>query len=370
MLRHLSVMLVFVLTAAHAYADVRVTRRSQFTSDDPAFRRMPKELLAGQDHTVIVKGDRMMRINGPYVAEIVDLQEERIYSLDLRRKTYSVRTFAQVRGERERLQQQTEKMKADVEEQLRKYREAEARVRVEQEQRAASRGRRRQPAEEKVIEKTEDERLREFVQNYEHASGPTGQRRTILGFDAQEVVSTTRMGPTDDSPSGMAMTVTHWLADIPELREIDAFEDRFRNATGEAAPPRMSASLDTAAVAAAIEANPIYVEMMNRITVDDSVKGTPVLTITKGGPAMTDDGSTKSGDDTRQRAKSGGLLGGIGRQAGRSFGLPGFGRPAEKAAERPTPAMTTRQEMVEFSRTVSEEEVAIPAGFKEVKPRE
>jgi hypothetical protein len=357
-------MLVLVLTAASAHADVRVTRRSQFTSDDPAFRRLPKEVFSGLEQTVIVKGERMMTINGPNVAEIVDLGEERIYALDLRRRTYSVRTFAQVRDERLRLDQETEKMKADLEELMRKSREAEARARREQEERARSRGGRPQPPEPQVVKKTEEERMREFVQNYEHTSKPTGQRRTILGFDAQEVVSTTRIGPTDDVPFGMVVSVTQWLAEMPELREIDAFETRYRAATGETAPPPSSAYLDMSAMTAAMQAHPLYADMMKRVEVDDSVKGTPLSTTMRMEPAV---GADAAG--TPSAPKGGGLLGRIGEQAGRSLGLPRRGRRDDSRDARPMPPMTTRQEIVAFSRMVTDAEVAIPAGFREVSSR-
>lgn len=364
MLRVLSGMLVFVFIAASAYADVRVTRRFQFTSDDPAFRRLPKELLAGQEQAVIVKGERMLKINGPNAAELVDLGEERIYTLDLRRRTYSVRTFADVRAERLRLEQEMEEMKVGLEEQLRKAREVEARVRREEEQRATRRGGRTQTAEEPAVKKTEEERMREFVQNYEHTSGPTGQRRTILGFDAQEVVSTTRIGPSDDLPFGAVVSVTQWLADIPELREIDEFEIRYRTQTGETAPLPTSAYLDMSAMTAAMQAHPLYADMMSRIDVDDSVKGTPLSTTTRMKPAV---GADAAG--TPSESKGGGILGTIRQQAGRSLGLPRRGGGGNaRDAELMSP-MTTQQEIVAFSRSVTDDEVAIPAGFKEVSPR-
>ncbi len=62
--------------------------------------------LEGTTTTVAVKGNRMSR-NVRRPGQIVDLTEQKIYSVDVRKKEYTVMTFAQMR-------EQMEKLKADM----------------------------------------------------------------------------------------------------------------------------------------------------------------------------------------------------------------------------------------------------------------
>ena len=48
----------------------------------------------GVTSTVAVKGDRKATMNGE-TGQIIDLAEEKIYDLDLKKKSYKVTTFAQ-----------------------------------------------------------------------------------------------------------------------------------------------------------------------------------------------------------------------------------------------------------------------------------
>ena len=57
--------------------------------------------------TVAVKGNRKVTTTGS-TSQIVDLSEEKIYDLDLRKKTYKVTTFAQLRKEMEEAQRRAE----------------------------------------------------------------------------------------------------------------------------------------------------------------------------------------------------------------------------------------------------------------------
>ena len=47
--------------------------------------------------TVAVSGDRKMTTSGDNSGQIIDLREEKIYDLDIRRKTYKVTTFEELR---------------------------------------------------------------------------------------------------------------------------------------------------------------------------------------------------------------------------------------------------------------------------------
>ena len=51
----------------------------------------------GVTSTVVVKGNRMMTTSGTTTGQIIDLGEEKVYELDLRKKTYTVAAFADLR---------------------------------------------------------------------------------------------------------------------------------------------------------------------------------------------------------------------------------------------------------------------------------
>ena len=54
----------------------------------------------GVTSTVALKGNRMMTTSGD-TGQIIDLTEEKVYSLDLKKKSYSVVTFAEMRRQME-----------------------------------------------------------------------------------------------------------------------------------------------------------------------------------------------------------------------------------------------------------------------------
>src|SRR3989442_3915487 len=55
-----------------------------------------KAAREGVTSTVAVKGDRRARL-GDATGQIVDLSEEKIYDLDMKKKTYKVTTFEELR---------------------------------------------------------------------------------------------------------------------------------------------------------------------------------------------------------------------------------------------------------------------------------
>src|SRR5262249_22781106 len=55
-----------------------------------------KAAREGVTSTLAVKGDRKIRFNDT-TGQIIDLSEEKIYDLDMKKKTYKVTTFAELR---------------------------------------------------------------------------------------------------------------------------------------------------------------------------------------------------------------------------------------------------------------------------------
>jgi hypothetical protein len=58
---------------------------------------------------VAVKGNRKATMSGDSTGQIIDLAEEKIYDLDLKNKTYKVRTFAEIRKQMEDARREAEK---------------------------------------------------------------------------------------------------------------------------------------------------------------------------------------------------------------------------------------------------------------------
>ena len=153
-----------------------------------------KSAKEGVVSTVAVSGDRKMMTTGDNTGQIVDLREEKIYDLDLRRKTYKVTTFEELR---------------------RQMREAEAKARES----------RAEPAERRAAAETQGKEMEvDFdVKN-------TGQTKTINGFDTRQVIATITVrekGKKIEESGGLMMTVDTWLTKAVSLKEIADFERRY-----------------------------------------------------------------------------------------------------------------------------------------------
>ena len=98
--------LALVLTAAlaaaaPAQAEVKKEERNQVSFAGMLGRIFNlfggKSAKEGVVSTVAVSGDRKMTTSGDNTGQIIDLREEKIYDLDMRRKTYKVTTFEEIR---------------------------------------------------------------------------------------------------------------------------------------------------------------------------------------------------------------------------------------------------------------------------------
>ena len=93
--------LTIALAAAPAHADVKKEERNQVSFAGMLGRMFNffggKSAKEGVVSTVAVSGDRKMTTSGDNTAQIIDLKEEKIYDLDMRRKTYKVTTFEEIR---------------------------------------------------------------------------------------------------------------------------------------------------------------------------------------------------------------------------------------------------------------------------------
>jgi hypothetical protein len=304
------------------HADVKTTEKTS-TTFGGMLGSMSKLMGRGSNDpvtsTVAVKGNRKLSMNDTN-GEIIDLTEEKVYRIDVRRKEYRVLTFDQVRKE-------WQEMQAEVQKNAKRMQEAQSEM----------------PQATAQLEFSADVK-------------ETGQRRSIAGYDAREVVLTitgVRAGQTLEQGGGMVMTNTMWLGpSIPALQEIGAFDVRYFNAIigdeGLAALQQM-----TAVFAMIASAKP----MMERMQAEGrKLEGTPLVSTT------TMD-TVKSAEEMKAAAEAppaaaGGGLGGLlaRRMAGRRGG----------AGDGPrSTVMTSVREFVTIATSASEADVAVPTGFRE-----
>ena len=157
------------LATAPLFAEVKTRDRSSFKLEGFAGKLVGmfagKAAKEGVDGMTAVKGDRKAVINDT-TGTIVDLSEEKVYTLDMKKKTYTVKTFDQIRKEMR-----------DAEEQARKNAEKE------------------QPSgQQQQAEKPQKEYEVDFDVK------ETGQKKQIAGYDAHEAIAPAPGTSTSSSP--------------------------------------------------------------------------------------------------------------------------------------------------------------------------
>jgi hypothetical protein len=313
-----------IATVAALQADVKTRQRTQFKLEGVLGGVVNvfggKAAREGVTSTVAVKGARkstMLENTG----QLVDLSEEKIYDIDVRRKEFKVTTFAQLRA-------QWEKARADAEKQA-------AEMKEQQKAQAAEPG--------KELEFTADVK-------------ETGNTKSIAGHDTREVVLTItgrEKGKTLDESGGFVMTNTMWLAPrIAALDEQVQFDLKFFRAIyGD------QFAQDMQQMVSAIALYPALKPMMDKMRDEGGkLNGTP-LHSTMVFDAVKSAEQMKASQEQQQQAGGGGLGGMLGRRIMGSKGQP----------QQRTTVLTTITEYLSVESTVSDADVAIPAGFKEKK---
>lgn len=293
----------------------------------------------GVTSTVALKGDRMMTTTGDSGGQIIDLAEEKVYNLDLKKKSYTVVTFAQLRQQME-----------------------EARKRAQEE--AA-----KNPEADKPAQR--DPNAKEVEVDFDVKN--TGEKKDINGFATTQSIMTITVrekGKTLQQGGGMVLTSDIWLTpSIPAMKEVADFHLKYAQKLYgpmiEGASPQDMAS----AMAMYPQMKPALERMA---TEGRKLQGTAILTTTTIDAVQSAEqmaASQSSAGDAKSSGGSaptsvGGLIGGFGR------------RMAKKKEDEPAVAagpkdratvLTTTNETLKLSTTVADAEVAVPAGFKESK---
>ena len=318
--------------AGAAQAEVKTRNKSQVKFEGMLGRMMGmfggKAVKEGVVSTSAVKGNRMVTLNDT-TGRIVDLAEEKVYELDLKKKSYTVMTFAELRQQLKEAQEKA--------------------------QRDAEKAAKEEAGREKEKEKEADKKAPEM--DVEFDVKETGERKAIAGYDAREVVMTITVhekGRTIEDRGGLIVASDMWLGpEIPAMRELAEFELRYWKAIAPEAPGMSPEQLATV-----VAMYPLVKQAMDRLNREQvNMKGTPLLTVT------TFD-AVKSADQTAKESQSssgGGLSGGMSGMLARKM------MKKDKDEKPRVTIFTINAETLEIATSVSAADLEIPAGFKQNK---
>lgn len=307
------------LSAGPAVADVRTRERSQVKFEGLLGRMVGmvggRAARDGIVTTNAVQGDRKMELTDA-TGRIVDLREEKVYELDMKRRTYQVTTFDELR---------------------RRMREAQEKA----EREAAKQDRDTQEQQEQLASNVDvDFDVKE-----------TGQTKTVAGYNAREVVMTVTVRPKDrtlEEAGGLVMTSNSWMGpEIPAMKELADFEMRYWKAIAPEA-----AGMSAEQMAAVMAMYPLLENAMERMQTEGAkLEGTPLAT------TMVFE-SVKSKEQLAQQGQS---------QGGSGIGGMLAGRLMKRDPQPRSTVFTITHETLELTPTVSAADLEIPAGFKERK---
>ena len=289
----------------------------------------------GVTSSIAVKGDRKATM-GDSTGQIIDLAEEKVYDLDLKKKSYKVTTFAELRR------------------------------RMEEAKKKAEEDARKEAAKEKEKPQAADPNAKQMEIDFDIKN--TGTKKTINGFDTHEAVMTVTVrekGKSLEQSGGMVVTSDMWLAPkIAAMKEIADFDARY----AKQLYGTMIAGVSAEQMAAAMAMYPMMKDALGKMSAEGGkIEGTPIQTTTTmdavKSEAQIAEEAKSGGDDSKSAASGGvgGLLGGFAKKmAQKKTG----GDDANKA--RAT-FMTTTTEVLKVVTDVAPADVAVPTGFKENK---
>lgn len=271
----------------------------------------------GIESTVAVKGNRKATLNDT-TGEIVDLDEEKVYAIDVRRREYRVRTFAELRAE-------FEKAKAEAEKQAKGAKPED-----------------REQMDQAARELEFDIDVRE-----------TGERQTLIGHQAREVILTItgrEKGRTLEQSGGFVLTNTLWLASrVAALDEQSAFDLKYIEAVyGQ------TFVADMQQMAGMMAMYPAFAGMASRMQEEGSKLDGTSLSTTMVFEAVRSEEQMKAAADSQPSSGGGGIGGMLGRRI--------MGNRAEPQPR--TKILTTTHELLSIDTTVADADVAIPANYR------
>lgn len=295
-----------------------------------------KAAREGVRSTVAVKGDRKATLNES-TGQIIDLAEEKIYDLDLKRKTYRVTTFEELRRRMEEARQKAEAAASRQE--------------------GSSKGSEAAPSQQQEPQVEVDFDVKD-----------TGQTRNINGFDTHETIVTITVrqkGKTLEQGGGLVMTSDLWLAPrIAAMDDVAQFDRRY--AQKLYAPTLAGAPADQ--MASAMAMYPMMKPALAKLNAEGGkINGTSILTTMTMDTVKSEDQMAQQSakqDDDSSSAPPRGLGSFVGGLAKRAAAKKAGGDQENKP--RAT-FMTSTAEVLKVATSVTQDDVAVPAGFKQSK---
>ncbi len=329
---------VLTLASSTLSADVRTDQRVRFQLGGALGKLVNmfggKGAREGVTSMVAVRGNRKISMSDA-TGQIIDLSEEKVYDLDIKKKTYTVTTFAELR-------KQMEEAKRNAEKSAREERPSEP----------------SKPAEK-------DPNAKEYEVDFDMKN--TGVSKTINGFNTKQTVVTITVrekGKTLNAAGGMVMTTDLWTApNAPSTRDLAEFDMKY--AQKLYGPSVIGASAQDMAMAMAMY--PQIKPAMDKMRAEGTkVEGTAILTDVRmeAVPPGTADQKSEAMPAPEEPKKKGfgGMLGGLKKMAEQAEKGNSGSKPAQRAI-----IMTTSVEMVKLTTDVDAASVAMPAGFTEKK---
>jgi hypothetical protein len=274
---------------------------------------------------VALKGSRKMTINDD-TATLVDLSEEKIYEIDMKKKTYRVLTFDQMR---QQFQEALDKAKAEA-------------------AKAPAASRPQSNPSDKPPDFAIDFKLQE-----------SGQKAAINGYDCREVVATVTVRQKDKSADEGAMVInaSMWLAPrIPAMKELADFDLRVAQKLYLPFAQEMARDMTPA-----MATYPGLKEALGKLETEKvNMDGVAIRTVIRGDFLGTANAQAAAKPAAQEKQTEiprslGGLIGGIGRKAAAR---------KDDNNDKPASFMTSTTELISVSTSVSDADVSIPAGFK------
>ena len=318
---------IVALTAGPAMAEVK-TREKTHVSLGGMMGKMfnlfgGKAAKEGVVATTAVKGNRKATMNES-TGQIIDLSEEKIYDLDMKKRTYEVTTFEELRR-----------------------RMREARERAEKDA-AKEQGKEEKPAQ--------NEPQKQYEVDFDVKE--TGQKKQLAGYDTREVVMTITVrekGKTLEEAGGVVMTADSWLGPkIAALNEVAEFDMHYwKQLQG---PEAMGMSAEQ--MATVIAMFPAVKQAMERLQKEGPrLQGTALAVTTKVEGVKSKEQAAAQQEDTGK--SPGGLAGRFMRKVTKKD-------DSESGGNRSV-IFTSEHEVQEVQTSVAAADLAIPDGFKEKK---
>ena len=325
-----------VLSSYSIRADVRADEKTRVELAGMLGRMMNlfggKAAREGVTSSVAVKGDRKATLNDT-TGQIIDLAEEKIYDLDLKKKTYKVTTFAELR-------RRMEEAKKKAEEDARKEGARD---------------------KEKAAEPDPNQKQVEVDFNVKN----TGQKKAINGFDTHEAVMTITVrekGKTLEEGGGLVVTSDMWLAPkIAAMKEIADFDARY----AQKLYGTMLAGVSAEQMAAAMAMYPMMKQALGRMSTEGAkLEGTAIQTTTTmdAVPSAEQMAQESKAAESDSRPTGGGISGRLGGMLAKKIGPK-----KDDAGKARSTFMTSNHEVLKVVTDVTPADVAVPVGFKENK---